>query len=83
MIRNQISGKNSKIGINHQQCVHISDACIDTGTMLYDNKGLISMNVPLYQDNVYCQWQINLEIGKVSIAYYLPAISFNTKQLEK
>ena len=51
--------------------MHISDACSDTGTTLAGGEGHVWMNAPLYKDNIYCQWQINVEFGKVSIAYSL------------
>ena len=57
--------------------MRISDACSATGTTLAGGEGHVWMNAPLYKDNIYCQWQINVEFGKVSIAYPLSDIYFN------
>ena len=57
--------------------MYISDACSGTGTTLVGDEGHVWMNAPLYKDNIYCQWQINVEFGKVGIAYSLSDIYFN------
>ena len=57
--------------------MHISDACNGTGITLAGDEGHVWMNAPLYKDNIYCQWQIYVEFGKVSIAYSPSEIYLN------
>ena len=56
--------------------MYISEACSGNGTKLSGHEGLIWMTAPLYQNNVYCQWQIKVDVGKVS-AVYIPTIYFD------
>jgi len=49
--------------------------------MLNGDEGQVWMSTPLYQNNLYCQWQIKVEVGKVSFAYSLEVLYYKTKQL--
>ena len=62
-----------KIKYTIEKLVYISDACNDTGAKLFGKEGRFWMSAPLYLNNVYCQWKINVEDGKVRSKYYLTA----------
>ena len=68
--------------IRYLKCVHISEACNGTGATLSGDEGLIWMNVPLYTNNAYCQWQIKVAFGKVSLVNVPLDISLNTSSFE-
>ena len=67
---------------NNRKRPHFAEACNGTGAMLSgDEGGLIWMSTPLYQNNLYCQWHIKVEAGKVSFSYSLYVLYYKTKQL--
>lgn len=61
--------------------MHIPEACNGNGATLNGDEGLVWISAPLYKNNIYCQWQIRVDVGHVSIAYSFPAISFIKKHV--
>ncbi|KAI0212202.1 hypothetical protein LSAT2_002886 [Lamellibrachia satsuma] len=40
------------------------DACNGTGATLSGDEGYVWMSASLYKDNIYCRWQINVNVAK-------------------
>ena len=51
--------------------MRIADACNGIGVILSDEEGKLWMSAPLYKNDIYCEWKINVEVGKVRTAYTL------------